>query len=177
MLDKLPPIVSRPLSTNSNSILERVTEAKKGAIRLLGCYRSGDANDPESYISAVVSVLSRYEISVIRDVTEPATGLPSRLKWLPTIAEIREHCDMLEQRDRRKAEREQQIRAQLEARETLQITDMRPRKTYEQLIAECRAAGLDVGPKKIQARIDPEFMREKLKLSKEQWDAIPDAPK
>lgn len=60
---------------------------------LIGCYRRDDAADPEIYGRAVVAVLMRYPESVVLEVTEPATGLPSRLKWLPAIAEIVEACD------------------------------------------------------------------------------------
>lgn len=67
--------------------------AKKGAARLLGCYRVGDAHDPETYISAVVSVLARFPTEIIDRVTEPSTGLASKVKWLPTVAEVREACD------------------------------------------------------------------------------------
>jgi hypothetical protein len=174
-MDRLPPMDSPPLSTNSNSTLERLSEAKKGAIRLLGCYRTGDANDPETYISAVVSVLSRYAVHIIRDVTEPATGLPGRLKWLPTVAEIREECEILAQRDQRKFERERQIMAQLEAREALQITDGRPKKTYEQLVAECRAVGIMIGPKGPAQAVDVAAVRQKYGISQADWDAIPNA--
>lgn len=174
-MQKLPQMDSPKLSGVSNSTLERMTEAKLGAGRLLGCYRTGDANDPESYITAVISVLARYPIGIIRDVTEPATGLPSRLKWLPTIAEIREECDILENRERRKLERDKQIREQLEARDRLQITDQRPRKSYDELVADCRAAGLNIGPKSIQVTVDPDWMRQKMGISQAQWDAIPNA--
>src|SRR5882672_12913102 len=60
---------------------------------LVGCFRKADAGDPEIYTAAVVAVLSRYPVEVAAAVTEPATGLPSRLKWLPSIAEITEACE------------------------------------------------------------------------------------
>jgi hypothetical protein len=72
---------------------ERQNEAKLGATIILGCYRVGDANDPEIYVTAVIAVLSRYPIEVIRKVTDPAIGLPSESKWLPSVAEVREACD------------------------------------------------------------------------------------
>jgi len=176
-MEKLPTDSAR-LSKASNDTLEKLIEAKKGASRLLGCYRTGDANDPETYISAVVSVLSRYEIEIIKTVTEPATGLPAKLKWLPSIAEIREECDILAARKRRVIERENQIREQLEARKTLQITDGRPRKTYEQLQAELAEVGIFIGkdrngPKAMKV----EDFQHKYGITKEQWDAIPNAPK
>lgn len=60
---------------------------------LVGCYRRTDANDPEIYARAVVAVLMRFPESVVIAITEPATGLPAKLKWLPSIAEIVEACE------------------------------------------------------------------------------------
>jgi hypothetical protein len=60
---------------------------------LIGCYRKSEANDPEIWLTAVVSVLTRYTTDVAIAVTEPATGLPAKSKWLPSVAEIVEACD------------------------------------------------------------------------------------
>lgn len=96
-----------------------------GAKRLLGCYRTGDANDPQTYIAAVVSVLSRYPEAVIRDVTEPATGLPAKLKWLPSIFEIREECEILAARIQKREELQKGLTEQLASRKQLAIEDNR----------------------------------------------------
>lgn len=61
---------------------------------MFGCYRKQDANDPDIYVAAVASILNEYPPAVIDYVTDPRTGLPNRLKWLPTVAEVREACEM-----------------------------------------------------------------------------------
>lgn len=60
---------------------------------LLGCYRSGDANDPDIYVRAVTSVLSEYPSEVIKDVCDPRIGLPAKSKWLPTVSEVKDACE------------------------------------------------------------------------------------
>jgi hypothetical protein len=60
---------------------------------LVGCYRREDFADPEIAFRAFVSVLARYPESVVVAVTEPATGIPSKLKWPPSIAEVVEACN------------------------------------------------------------------------------------
>lgn len=60
---------------------------------LFGCFRKGDANDPEIYTAAVASVLADYEPDVIVRVTDPRTGLPRKTKFLPNPAEVGEACD------------------------------------------------------------------------------------
>jgi hypothetical protein len=49
--------------------------AAQRAKLLLGCYRTGDANDPETYVAAITAILARYPEEVITSVTHPATGL------------------------------------------------------------------------------------------------------
>jgi subtilisin family serine protease len=67
--------------------------ATKRTAMLFGCYRKGDANDPEIYTAAIAATLAEYEQEVVDYVTDPRTGLPSKLKWLPTVAEVREACE------------------------------------------------------------------------------------
>lgn len=62
---------------------------------MFGCYRKGDANDPETYTLAIAAVLAEYTPDVVRQVTDPRSGLPSRLKWLPSVSEVKEACDDL----------------------------------------------------------------------------------
>lgn len=57
------------------------------------CYPKAAAQAPEVWITAAVAVLCDYPASIVIEVTEPATGLPVRCKWLPTLFEIREACD------------------------------------------------------------------------------------
>ena len=63
---------------------------------LFGCYRKGDANDPDTYTAAIAAILAEYPVDVIRDVTDPRVGLPRKLSWLPTVKEVSDACDELE---------------------------------------------------------------------------------
>lgn len=69
------------------------TYAAKRARLLFGCYRKGDANDPDTYVAAITAVLSRYPEEVIKAVTHPAKGLPIRTNFLPTVREVHEACE------------------------------------------------------------------------------------
>lgn len=60
---------------------------------LLGCYRKGEASDPEVYTTAVISVLASFPEDIVVAVTDPVRGLPSESQFLPTIAEVRAACD------------------------------------------------------------------------------------
>lgn len=78
---------------SSESYETRLAEAKRLAPVLLGCYRTGDANDPQVYVAAIIAVLSDYAPEVQRLVCDPRAGLPSRASWLPTVAEVKSACN------------------------------------------------------------------------------------
>jgi hypothetical protein len=79
---------------------------------MFGCYRRGDANDPDTYVAAVSMVLSRYSAEVVKTVTDPFSGLPSRKSesgWtgLPDVADVKQACED----EAARAERYQQLGA------------------------------------------------------------------
>lgn len=70
----------------SNWVLSRVE-------MMAACYRREDAMNPEMYCAAIAAVLSDYPAEVIEKVTDPRTGLPRQIKYLPTVAEVASACD------------------------------------------------------------------------------------
>ena len=79
-------------SQDSNSETCPPQMAARRAAILLGCYRTGDANDPDTYCAAIAAVLSRYSKDVVTYVTDPRTGIAGECKWLPAVAEVKEAC-------------------------------------------------------------------------------------
>lgn len=64
---------------------------------MLDCYRTGGANNPETFVTAIAATLARYPDEVIFTVTDPRSGIPSRVSWMPSIKEVRDACeDVLE---------------------------------------------------------------------------------
>lgn len=94
--------------------------AAERARLLLGCYRTGDANDAETYVAAIAATLARYPERVMDLVTDPRVGLPRKKTWLPSVKEVYDACEE-EQMPMREAEaREARIKAQLAEREKAQ---------------------------------------------------------
>lgn len=123
------------LTDTSRALSEKRAETTKQARLLLGCYRTGDANDPEVYTAGVIAVLSTYPMEVVRLVCDPRSGLPSKVKWLPTIAEVRDECEAWHGPMRRAAARQASIEVQLQDRaEAEQKRSERP--TYDELKAK-----------------------------------------
>lgn len=103
------------VSTSSRHTTNPVTAIERAKI-LAGCYRKDDAADPETYLMAVSAVLAEYAPDIVSQVTDPRSGLPSRLNWLPSVKEVRDACEEIDQRRRRMAEAAAREREQLEAR-------------------------------------------------------------
>jgi hypothetical protein len=82
-----------PTAQNQASQISLRSLATERAGKMIGCYRKSDAADPHTYAAAVVAVLVRWPPEVIMKVTEPATGIPSKINWLPSIAEITQACE------------------------------------------------------------------------------------
>jgi hypothetical protein len=71
---------------------------------LFGCYRRGDANDPETYVAAVAAVLARYDAELIREVTDPNTGIQTAEKYMtfmPNAGELKVYCESIAARRER----------------------------------------------------------------------------
>lgn len=77
---------------------------------LLQCYRTGDAADPEAYMTGIASVLCTYPRDAIDHVTDPRWGLQTRMKWMPAPAEIREACEAFMAPIRAREARDRQAR-------------------------------------------------------------------
>ena len=63
---------------------------------LFGCYRRGEANDPDAYVLAIAAVLSRYEPDLVREVTDPNTGIQTTEKYMtfmPNAGELKVYCE------------------------------------------------------------------------------------
>jgi hypothetical protein len=71
---------------------------------LFGCYRRGDANDPETYVAAITAVLTAYDTDLIREVTDPRTGIQTTEKYMsymPHVGELKVYCEALAVRKER----------------------------------------------------------------------------
>lgn len=108
-VESLPASMARQEELNSY--------AAERARLLFGCYRTGDANDPETYVAAITAILARYPEQVITEVTHPATGLPKKKGWLPTVKEVSDACDEAVEFSINHQARLKRIQEQLEMRE------------------------------------------------------------
>lgn len=102
-------------TTGQDETLLKIYAAERSRL-LFGCYRKGDANDPDTYVAAITAVLSRYPRDVIKAVTHPAKGLPVRTNFLPTVKEVYDACEEIVQPRRKADARKKRIEKQLAER-------------------------------------------------------------
>ena len=109
--EKLPASMARQESLTSY--------AAKRAELLLGCYRTGDANDPKTYVAAITAVLARYPEQIMTDVTNPKNpaALPNQKTWLPSVKEVFDACEAVLEPIRQHEARLKRIKEQMEARD------------------------------------------------------------
>lgn len=80
---------------------QRLGYATQQAEVLFGSYRRGDANDPERYVTAIAAVLTLYDESLIREATDPRTGIQTSEKFatfMPNAGELKRYCDGIAER-------------------------------------------------------------------------------
>lgn len=103
---------------------------------LLGCYRTGDANDPETYVAAVAATLARYPEEIITLVTHPTEGtIVGHIQWLPSVMEVREACERALLPVRSHEARQKRIAEQMESRRREDEAKAKA-PTYEELKAK-----------------------------------------
>ena len=79
----VPPPQTELSRACAPSINQRQLDYAATRARLLfGCYRKGDANDPERYTAAITAIMAEYEPKVIQRVTDPRTGNPTSAQIL-----------------------------------------------------------------------------------------------
>lgn len=82
----------------------RSVAARQIAI-LFGCFKWDDAGQPEIITPAAIAMAAMYPEEAVIAVTDPLNGLPSKLKSLPKLAELKEALEGEVGHIRRNAER------------------------------------------------------------------------
>ncbi len=165
-------MISAPPSVNS----ETTHEAAALAQRLFNCYPPPAVGDPRLLLSAAIATMQMFPIDVVRAVCDPVHGIPSTNKFAPNLAELRNALEVLDAPRQRAMERAAAEEKQLSERKQLRIEHARPRKTYEQLQAELAEVGIFIGQGKAGLKpMKAEDIQAKYGVTKEQWDAIPNA--
>lgn len=80
-------------TSGSEPPIDNLTYCVRRMRTMLACYRKDETSNPDEYVAAGAAVLSEYDLVIVDYVTDPRTGMPSKVQWLPTVKEIRDSCE------------------------------------------------------------------------------------
>jgi hypothetical protein len=106
---------------------------------MFGCFRKGEANDPDVYVAAITATLARYSEEIITAVTHPTKGLPIEMDWLPSVRQVYQACEVLNQSANAAAKRRRDLDEQLADRKRFDAIDDDERARVSKSIAELAA--------------------------------------
>lgn len=109
--------LSRQLNVGSSALPRDPAYTLQKAQMIFSCYRKDETQDPEVYVAAVAAVLSGYPETVIDYVCDPRTGITGTNKWLPSVSEVKEACDVHANRIAQDIERKRRIERQFKEQE------------------------------------------------------------
>lgn len=129
---------------------------------MLDCWRTGGANNPEVFVTAVAATLARYPDQIIYEVTDPLGGLPRQITWMPSVKEVFEACERAYQPIVQNELRLKRIKEQMEMRDRM---DRGEKPTLAHLKEKY---GENWGLNKLTATKTPEEKREETRVAMEQ---------
>ena len=93
------PYTMRPMTysgTSGHSKNQIGSNSIARAKMLFASYRRTDAHDPDGYVAAIAAVLSLYDDDLMREVTDPRTGIGTSEKFrafMPNAGELKDYCE------------------------------------------------------------------------------------
>lgn len=143
----------------------------------MGCYRRDEAADPEIYIASAARVFMAYPLAVARQACDPVLGIPGKVQWLPSVAEIKAFCDRVTAERAGEEMRRRQVGDQLRRRALPPPSDDATReRAIENVIGRFgRGWGLDADRIR-ETAVDPkQACMAALGLTEEEFARLPSA--
>jgi hypothetical protein len=141
---------------------------------LLAGYPNLDAHDPQGYVSGLGTIACMFPFVCVHNVVARGFSYP------PTFYEFRQALDA----ENVRLTREHQLKNRWHERQAMLPEPPGMRPSLDELEQRCLDAGVDIRPgwriRKEHPRCavveTAEEVRERLGISQEQWDALPDQP-
>ena len=90
---------------------------------------------------AALRIMCNYPVDILKAVTDPGAGLPAKLKWFPSLAELKEACEMLMEFRRQYEDKLKRRAEQLDARDEWLKPRTEPRKTAAEILRSFEEVG------------------------------------
>jgi hypothetical protein len=143
----------------------------------MGCYRKDEASDPDIYAASAAKVFMAYPLGVARRACDPVRGIPGKLQWLPSVAEIKAFCDKVLSERSGEIARRQMLAEQLRQRALPPPSDDTARERAIENVIGRFGPRWGLGVEKItEAAVSPEeACMATLGITREQFDALENA--
>lgn len=166
----------------SRTVMVKMTkqEAARLVRRMLGGFPSLNLHDPETYMATITAMLMGYSLKVGEQAIEKITATS---KFVPAPAEVKEALEECRPKPTYADIWNERAQIQLDERDEIERQRLLapPRKTKEEFFfdfyAEMEARGMHFKNRTVPHKETRASVMEKLKITPEQFDAIPDAPK
>jgi|RhiMetdeSRZDD1v2_1073273.scaffolds.fasta_scaffold212366_2 hypothetical protein len=139
---------------------------------LCGCYRQSEVADPMIFNEAALRIMCNYPVDILKAVTNPGAGLPAKLKWFPSLAELKEALETLMEPRRQYEDKLQRRAEQLNARDEWLKPPTGPRKTAAEILRSFEEAGFKFGSQKKRITVRPEEFMQRYGISRAEFDAL-----
>ncbi len=134
--------LSRPSADSASLQAERLKKCGAAAERLLAFYPQGKPTEPEVYLAGLVHKLRQFSLAAVAAACSP-DGLPSKTKFLPTIADVEEFCRKFDVTALHASHQQHIEQQRLEDRSQREEELGRaPGRTFRDCLEELRAVGL-----------------------------------
>lgn len=115
--------------------------ANDAVTRLMGFYPAREVRDPKTFAAGMTALMATFPLDLVKRCIDPVEGLPSKLKWLPTLADVREFLD---------TERDRRARILGNARWTVQEAERRAKEAEEERRFEANRPSAEERARKVR---------------------------
>lgn len=116
--------------------------------------------------------MCNYPVDILKAVTDPAAGLPATLKWVPSLAELKEALETLMEPRRQYEDKLKRRAEQLDARDTWNAPRTGTRKTAAEILKSFEEGGFVFGSQKKRITVSPEEFMQRYGISRAEFDAL-----
>src|ERR1051326_631835 len=94
-LRKMPVLNPRTNSGKHSVNSDNSRKIAKLVERLFSFYPPLDVGDPKAFLAGVVALMQNYPLDIVEEICDPVRGIPSKYKFAPNLAEIRNELEVL----------------------------------------------------------------------------------
>jgi hypothetical protein len=117
--------------------------------------------------------MGNYPVEILKAVTDPTAGLPAKLKWFPSLAELKGALETLMEPRRQYEDKLRRRAEQLDARDEWNAPRPVTRKSAPEILAMFEEVGFEFNGRSKRTTVSPEEFQQRYGISQQDFDALP----